>query len=158
MRMATVVEPTSVQRPSKRRDFAPEPDEDAETLVFDLAAREPDEWLVEIAEGATHPRVRSRPTAFRPSDAQIAMTMLAVLIGAMAAAWSIEQRAFDAVASPEALVGSLAKVWYEATGARVGAARPQPSKPAGVASAAAATTTVAATTATVAPTVAVAVA
>jgi hypothetical protein len=154
MRVATVVQPLSARRRSKRRDLASDPcDDEAETLVFDLDAREPDEWLIEVPEGAAQPQMRAHASAFRPTDAQLALTMIAALIGAMAAAWSIERRPLDALGSPEALMGSLAEVYRAAIGERpssrlppaplppaapVAAARPLPSEPIPVAPAAAA--------------------
>lgn len=71
---------------------AAEPDwsEDTATLVYDLPARDPQDPSRSLAASATEPPLHARASAPGLSSAQIVTTVSAALIGAMAAAWSIE--------------------------------------------------------------------
>jgi outer membrane biosynthesis protein TonB len=119
MRFAAVVEPSGVHQ-----DWS---DEDA-TLVYDVPDRELDDLLVRI--DATDTDAVPLGPARGLGHAQIVMTVVAALIGAMAAAWSIETQAPGMAPTAEALVMEVGKLWRSDDRARSAAATPRRAAPA----------------------------
>jgi hypothetical protein len=112
------------------REFAADFNDDAATLVYDTPepGRPPPPFA--MAMSATEPPLRARAMAPRLSHAQIVMTVTAALIGAMAAAWSIEEQALGAPSHVEALATGLGTLWRGDRGARIAAAKPKATAPA----------------------------
>jgi len=119
MRFATVV-----QRSGGHQDWS---DDDA-TLVYDVPEQELDDLLLSI--DVTDADAVPRATAQGLGGAHIVMTVVAALIGAMAAAWSIEAQAPGAAPTAEALVSELGKLWRTEHGARHAPPTAKPSAPA----------------------------
>jgi hypothetical protein len=119
MRFATVVQPSGVHQ-----DWS---DEDA-TLVYDVPERELDDLLLSI--DVTDTDAVPRATAQGLGGAHIVMTVVAALLGAMAAAWSIEVQAPGAAPTAQALVSELGKLWRPDHHARRALPAARPSAPA----------------------------
>jgi hypothetical protein len=131
--------------------FDADASDDAATLVYDTPSRQPADPFPSAPEpslGGIAPALRggaissfARARVPRFSDIQLAVIMLCALIGALAAAWTIEQQGPGAVPPVGAVVTELAKLWKADAPAKVAAATPQvtqPPRPAVAASAAAA--------------------
>src|SRR5687768_12995560 len=105
-----------------------EPSDDDETLVYELPTYEVEELSLFPTATATAAHQRT-PARSRLSEAPMAMTVIAALIGAMVAAWSIEERAVDGDLVAELFVSGLAQLWPVDTGGGVAPVRSDASSP-----------------------------